>query len=149
MTERHRSRWCHLLRFASAHALQLWIGAGFALMAWWSMYATAPRYTAVWPYLFALVSVLSVASAFRPDARMVTAATGSLITMVSLARIVAVGEFYWPLLEAPHAVLHLLLWGLHVVVGMRWPQVVHDSSLRYAVEEAREFPPPPDLKLGE
>jgi len=129
----------------SSFALQLWITAGFAGMAVAAVYATAPNYTQVWPYLFGLISLLALASIFRPEAPKLGAATGALLAMVGIARVYAVMEFYVPYWEHPHAILHVLLWGLHIVVGLRWPQVVYESSLRHALAEARDHPEEPPL----
>lgn len=102
----------------------------------------------MWPYLFALLTVLVVASIARPEARILTAATGSLVAMVGVARVIAIAEWYWPVIDEPHVLLHLLLWGLHIVVGIKWPMIAHDSSLRHLVEQTRGTEPPDILLEG-
>jgi len=126
-----------------AFALQLWLSIGFAAMSLVSILATAPTYTAPWPPLFALVSILSALSISRPGSARIAAATGTVLVLVGVARILAVGEFYSPLWESPEAVLRILLWGLHVVVGLRSPAVCYESGLRHVLDDANDRPAAP------
>lgn len=142
------NRWGRARRWVAAFATQLWVAAGFTGMAFTSIFATAPAYTKVWPPLFLLVAILSLGTIFRPASARIGAACGTLLTMVGVARVIAVADYAMPLTENPHAVLHLLLWGLHIVVGLRWPQIVHDASLRHVLDEARDHPQEPTIIRG-
>jgi len=133
--------------YVAAYAIQIAVASGFAAMAVVAPFATAPRYPAVWPFLFALASALSLVTIARPEARTIVAATGSLVAMVGVARVIAIAEWYWPLSTEPRVLLHLALWGLHIVVGIKWPQITHDALLRRVVEETRRNGDPPDLRL--
>ena len=131
------------IRWVGAYAVPLWIAIGFTLMGLAAIFATAPSYLKVWPPLFFLVAILSAASIFRPDSPKIGAACGSLLAMLGVARVLAVLDYYQPIMDNPHAILHALLWGLHVVVGLRWPQVVYESTLRHALDEAKNQPEEP------
>lgn len=124
--------------WVSCHALQLWMGAAFPLMGLIAFASEAPRYAAAWPFLFIAAGTTAFGSILRPEARRLVAASGTLIVLVSASRIAALVEFFWPLAASPLQAIHVLLWGLYVVMGLRWPQVVHDAALRYAVESGRE-----------
>jgi len=128
----------------AAFSLQLWITVGFALLAFGSAYATAPTYPGLWPWLFAATSVLAGLSVAYPHSVRTAAAAGATLTMVSLARIVALGSSYVSLVETPAVIIAALLWGLHVVVGLRWPAVCYHSGLRHLLDVANDRPSAPD-----
>lgn len=105
-------------------------------------FAAAP----VWPVAYAMTAAVLAAGIARPFSRQYAAAGGAFIVVVALARIVAVAEvaLHRGLPAPPEAVVLAALWGLVVVVGLRWPHIAWGSGVRHLTDVGAPEDAPPE-----
>lgn len=141
MTSRRRKAQKLLRRawkFLAAFSLQAYLSLAFLWMAvvlWIEPAGVA--LTPLWPPIFLAVSLSCLASVLRPFSPTMAAATGAFIATVAAARIGAIlGTFTGHFSSVQ--LLGVALWGLFVVVGLRWPRIAYDSGVKHLLDVARE-----------
>ena len=147
---RHERRLRRARKYVAAFSLQVYLSVAFAYMAvvvWIGPTGLTPE--GFWPLIFLAGSIACLLSVLRPFSATVAAATGSLIATVAAARMAAIvgtPPLSWP---SSIQLIGLSLWGLLVVVGLRWPRVAYDSGVKHLLDVAREGEPDdPDLRNG-
>lgn len=140
-----------------AHAIQLYLGGMFTLMSFLRFVETNELAGGVWwTFVYTVVAHAIAAGLIWPHSRRLVAATGAVIIVAASARIYVIGAQVFELLEfdpanAARGSVALLLWGLVVVIGLRWPRVVYDSEVKALLQEAQDDSAhkAPDLTGGE
>lgn len=128
--------------YVLAHAIQLYIGGMFTLMAALRFVETNDIPGGLWwALVYALVAHVIGAGLVWSGSRTLAAATGALIIIVSSARMWVIGQRAYEILwtspeDAARAAVAILLWGLVLVVGTRWPRFAFESEVRELLNES-------------
>ena len=132
--------------YIASTAIQLYLGAMFTFMAVLRLYETSDLAGGLlWSFFYALAAHLIAAGLIFPSSRHLNAATGAFIAMVAAARIAVIAERTAQIItvsqqDAARAAVAMLLWGMVLVIALRWPRVTLESEIRVLLTEAEEDP---------
>jgi hypothetical protein len=149
VNEQTRRRLRRVRLFLAAFSLQLYLAAGFIVLAAVLLVEPAPGLPLprFWPIAFLLASGACVLSIVKPYSARVGAGVGSAIATLAAARGLLVASS-----PAPTSVqwVGVVLWGLLVVVGLRWPRIAYDSGVKHLLDVAAQGKPKePAVRIGE
>lgn len=143
-----RQRFARTREWVAAHAVQMYLGGMFTGMALLRLVESNNLLGgAYWAFVYLAVSHTIGTGLIWPQSRTLSAATGALITVVAAARISVVAQRTLEVAatspeNAVRGAVAILLWGLVVVLGMRWPRFTFDAEVRLLLQEARRDPQP-------
>lgn len=133
---------------AAAFSVQIYLALTFLVFFVGSLVLeSSARFSYLWPWVFLATAILCVLSVLLPFSRYVSSAAGTAVALVGVARGLGVIELLVITEATPQTTLSRILgaglWGLVVLVGLRWPVIAFDSGVKHLVDRSRSSAPPP------